>query len=289
MRFPKKLVKIFSLIPAFFHRRLKMSLKFFLFLLLANASFAALQFDLRTIKFGDIVKGVKNVQKVVKFSQKLVKVVSSIAPASTTRQGTNTFESYALCSVCQNVIDELMFMRRDEQLNSTELIDLSIEFCNMLEVQSERVCRGVIELNAPSIIYIVDNRKELTADTVCKVLLDDGECFEPSDDKSYDFAISIDEYEEHSEDDIKEVTTLAPAEDLTIIHITDIHIDLKYKKGALAVCDDFACCRDYPQKDDEINSTLLAGYWGDFRGCDTPLNAIEDAFEQIRKQHKVEF
>lgn len=262
-----------------------MSFKLFLILLLANASFAALQFDLRTIKFGDIVKGVKNVQKVVKFSQKLVKVVSSIAPASTTRQGSNTFDSYAICSVCQNVIDELMFMRRDEQLNSTELIELSIEFCNMLEIQSERVCRGVIELNAPSIIYIVDNRKELTADTVCKVLLDDGECLEPADDKSYDFVISIDEYEENSED-IKEMTTLVPSEDLNIIHITDIHVDLKYKKGALAVCDDFACCRDYSQ-DDEINSTLLAGYWGDYRGCDMPWNAVEDAFGQIRRQHKV--
>jgi hypothetical protein len=264
-----------------------MSLKFFLLLLFATSSFAALQFDLRTINFGTIVKGVKNVQKVVKFSQKLIKVVSNIPPASTTRQGSDTFDSFALCSVCQNVIDELMFMRREEQLNSTELIDLSIEFCNMLEIQSERVCRGVIELNAPSIIYIVDNRKDLTADTVCKVLLDDGECFEPSDDKSYDFSISIDEYEEHSEDDVKEVTTLAPTEDLTIVHITDIHVDSKYKKGSLAVCDDFACCRDVPQKDDEINSTLLAGYWGDYRGCDTPWIAVEDAFEQIKKQHKV--
>lgn len=268
-----------------------MFLKFFVLLLVANASLAALQYDLRTINFGTIVKGVKNVQKVVKFSQKLVKVVSSIAPASTTRQGTNVFESYALCSVCQNVIDELMFMRRVEQLNSTELIDLSIEFCNMLEIQSERVCRGVIELNAPSIIYIVDNRKDLTADTVCKVLLDDGECFEPSDDNSYDFTISIDEYEEHSKDDENEVaaTILAPSEDLTIVHLTDAHLDLKYKKGSLAVCDDFACCRDLSKKSDDGNATKLAGYWGEYWGCDTPLNAVEDIFKQIKMQHKVKF
>lgn len=251
--------------------------------MLANATFGALQFDLRTIKFGDIVKGVKNVQKVVKFSQKLVSVVSNIAPVSTTRQGNDIFESYALCSVCQNLIDELMFMRRVEQMNSTELIDLSIEFCIMLEIYSERVCRGVIELNAPSIIYIVDNRKDLTADTVCKVLLDDGECFEPTDDNSFDFKISIDEYEKS----IKNVEEVSPSEDLTIVHITDIHIDWKYKKGALAVCDDFACCRDVPKDIDEVNSTLLADYWGDYRGCDTPWHVVEDTFEQIKKQHEV--
>ncbi len=178
-------------------------------------------------------------------------------------------------------------MRRVEKMNDTELIDISIEFCVALEIQSERVCEGLIRFNAPSIIHIVDSREDLSPETICGVLLDDGECSHPYKDKLLDFTVNIDKFEDVSENSVEKLSKFASNENLTIVHITDIHLDPKYQKGSLGVCKDYACCREFPSAYEEVNSSLIAGYWGDYRGCDTPENTIIDAFEQIKKQHEV--
>lgn len=262
-----------------------------------------------SLKFSDIQKGIKNFQQVIKTSQKVIKtsqkviktsqkvasIITKVSATSSTRQGEGAFEFFPVCSVCQSVIDEFMFMRRVELLNDTDLIAVSIELCELFEIQTERVCRGVIELNAPTILYIVDHRQNLTADTVCRFLLDEGDCLNPHNDDNLEFTVTInDNIDENSKNENEYIVTSTSSpqqsldDDLVIVHITDIHVDFKYKKGALAACKDFACCRDM-EISDEVNATLLAGYWGDYRGCDTPWWALKDAFEQIVRQHLVGF
>lgn len=318
--FYPKIFYLVSFLPALTQQQpLKMILKLsiiLIFSILLSESLGALKlpkFNQKSfsLKFSDIQKGIKNFQKVIKTSQKVIKtsqkviktsqkvasIITKVSATSSTRQGEGVYESYAVCSVCQSVIDEFMFMRRVEFINETDLIAVSIELCELFEIQTERVCRGVIELNAPTILYIVDQRQDLTADTVCRFLLDDGDCLNPYNDDNLDFAVTIDEnVNENSENENENIvtTTSSPQQqqllddDLVIVHITDIHVDFKYKKGALAACKDFACCRDMEISDD-VNATLLAGYWGDYRGCDTPWHALEDAFNQIVRQHSVGF
>lgn len=72
---------------------------------------------------------------------------------------------------------------------------------------------------------------------------------------------------------------------MKIIQITDPHIDRKYKTGANAVCGAPLCCRK--DQGEPKNPEEGAGIWGDYRGCDSPRIAVEDAYDQIRKQHKV--
>lgn len=286
-----------------------MILKFFILLSLLSASLAILSFPKSSqnnflIKFSDIQKGikavqkgvkdgVKNVEKVIKTSQKVASVISKVsaATATSTRQGdSGSYESFALCGVCQGVIDEFIFMRRVEHLNDTELIDMSIEFCEIFELQSPRVCRGIIELNAPSILHIIDYREDLTSDNICRFLLDDGDCASQPDDEHLNFVVNIDDYVENCDsENLISHQIPTDGDDLVIVHITDIHVDFKYKKGSLAACKDFACCRYDAEDGDNVNATLLAGYWGDYRGCDTPWHAVEDSFEQIKKKHPVSY
>jgi hypothetical protein len=74
-------------------------------------------------------------------------------------------QSPFVCGLCYVVINNLFWMRRVQKRSDEYLTNLAMKMCVDLELQSEEVCHGVIQYNAPSIIYIVDKRPELTADT----------------------------------------------------------------------------------------------------------------------------
>lgn len=200
----------------------------------------------------------------------------------------NLIEDDFLCATCVTVIEDFLNMRRVEVLSRKTISTLAIEMCVDFEIASEEVCRGSIELNIPTIIHIVDNRPDLSADTVCKLLLNDGDCSAPFRDESLDFTIEVDNGTSRDVLKSSDVDKQLQSENLVIIHITDIHVDFNYTKGASADCNEFACCREL----DDVNDTdpeANAGNWGDYRSCDTPWHAVVDAFNQIRRQHSVKY
>lgn len=72
---------------------------------------------------------------------------------------------------------------------------------------------------------------------------------------------------------------------INILHLSDVHYDPKYQEGANALCGKTACCRhDQGIPDKKENG---AGKWGDYRSCDTPKKAMEDAFQHIKLAHNV--
>ena len=76
---------------------------------------------------------------------------------------------------------------------------------------------------------------------------------------------------------------------LKVLQITDIHYDPKYKEGALADCKEPLCCRDKPRvsKFRKLSNSSLAGKYGDYRHCDTPMITIDSMIDHIKKEHKV--
>ncbi|XP_035778474.1 sphingomyelin phosphodiesterase 1-like [Anopheles albimanus] len=73
---------------------------------------------------------------------------------------------------------------------------------------------------------------------------------------------------------------------LTIVHLTDIHYDPEYVVGVNADCKAEACCRVLPDLPPANGTADGAGYWGDYRDCDTPWHAVVDMMEHIRTQHE---
>jgi hypothetical protein len=59
-------------------------------------------------------------------------------------------------------------------------------------------------------------------------------------------------------------------------------VDPNYVPGGNAVCDDLNCCRF--DQGLPANSSAEAGYWGDYRDCDTPYHAFEDMVRQAASQ-----
>lgn len=83
-------------------------------------------------------------------------------------------------------------------------------------------------------------------------------------------------------------TSVAPsANDLKVVHITDPHYDPSYLVGSWAACDEPNCCRFDQVLPEGSPATERAGRWGDYRDCDSPLDAVIDAFGAIRREHSV--
>lgn len=69
---------------------------------------------------------------------------------------------------------------------------------------------------------------------------------------------------------------------ISVVHLTDIHIDPYYQEGAAAACGEPLCCRSTEGK---IDSDKMAGKWGDYRSCDTPIRTVRHAMKHISETY----
>lgn len=70
---------------------------------------------------------------------------------------------------------------------------------------------------------------------------------------------------------------------MKVLHLADVHWDPEYLEGSLASCDDRMCCRE--SSGVLTDPADAAGYWGDYRKCDSPWWTIENAVSQMARQH----
>lgn len=104
-------------------------------------------------------------------------------------------------------------------------------------------------------------------------------------DERHDWSLSVPEFNQMS----YQVITQPPPDNvpkLKVLQITDIHFDRYYQPGSESDCDFPACCRasvGYPAK----SPKTAAGYWGDYRKCDSPQWLVENAFQHIAETHRV--
>ncbi|CAF1200687.1 unnamed protein product [Rotaria sordida] len=69
---------------------------------------------------------------------------------------------------------------------------------------------------------------------------------------------------------------------LTVLHLSDIHVDYGYKPGSLAECYQPVCFR-FGQP---LHGQTGAGFWGDYRGCDLPYWTAEAIVQYIATTEK---
>lgn len=126
----------------------------------------------------------------------------------------------------------------------------------------------------------MDSRREITADIVCGVVLQDRYCVFDSD--MMEFTIDVDQ-SVTGEIEPKDNTPSRDPDDLVILQLTDIHYDPNYREGANADCGEPACCRVLQGFPDD--QSVAAGRWGDYRDCDSPWVAVEDVFAQFQNDN----
>lgn len=130
--------------------------------------------------------------------------------------------------------------------------------CNIVTSFTPEVCIGIINLNTVSMFHIVDARPSLTATEMCAFVLQ-GEC--GAVPPSFAFTVNVNPHAPITAP--KSVTVPRNANELRIVHITDLHYDPHYMAGGLGNCINPVCCR----RNDGVatNPADAAGRWGDYR------------------------
>ncbi|KAF5270328.1 hypothetical protein FQR65_LT05516 [Abscondita terminalis] len=178
-----------------------------------------------------------------------------------------------LCSVCRIVSGVALKARRDG-FNRESLGNFSKEMCVLLSDFGYVTCTGYIEIILDSLLYIIDNKNDLTPERICAIRFQTNNC---QDSLYVPWNIDIPPGKSFFLE--KENSKSA----VNIIHLTDIHYDPLYEPKSEAVCNDILCCQSTTGKPSSF--TNEAGFWGDYRACDMPWNSVEDLLEHINHQH----
>lgn len=130
-------------------------------------------------------------------------------------------------------------------------------------------------------LYIFRETKSINSRQVCGILLQGNGCFE--DEPSLEWTIDIPSKPEVNRTDNKRANA-GPADIITIIQLSDIHYEPDYLLGGNAVCKAPMCCRS--DQGPPENSNAAAGYWGDYRSCDTSWNTFNNTVQQIKRRNQ---
>lgn len=185
-----------------------------------------------------------------------------------------------LAEMCPLILGPYMDLIR-QGATADEVGESVMELCTMLNISTERVCRGAIFLNVGTIWYIVKERPNLTVAHLCAFFFQQPD----SDFSDFEWSVQVDA-NKPALTGSKDTSVFPSSSDLTFAQITDPHYDPSYQAGSWASCDEYNCCRnDQPIPADVDAAVAGAGRWGDYRDCDSPLEAVIDAFSQIRRNH----
>lgn len=199
-------------------------------------------------------------------------------PTSLQREDWRSFDGErgnAICIVCTSVVNSFLEGRK-KGMSGDDLASKAIKMCKLLNLQTDQVCEGVVSINLPIILHIVDSKPNLTASTVCGVILESQSC--PLDDDEFKWTVNVDN------DPPKWTEPKESDETMNIVHITDIHYDPRYEPYGKSLCKEPACCRI--GQNDTNTSDKVAGYWGDYNSCDSPWHTVVDVLDHIRTEHQ---
>lgn len=193
-------------------------------------------------------------------------------------------DQFFACTVCRITVDIFGRIVRSS-INNTLSEELSKKafsyLCSSLRIQTPDVCMGLFDLNWHILYYVFKNSKS-DPRTICGAL---PISFCQVKQLEFNYRLTIDSGKgplEAAKSEIPQKT----ANDLSILHLTDIHNDPEYLEGSEANCQEPMCCRGSSTPKLKWTNESKAGYWGDYRNCDVPLYMVENAFDHIQRTHK---
>ncbi|XP_033225368.1 sphingomyelin phosphodiesterase 1-like [Belonocnema kinseyi] len=206
------------------------------------------------------------------------KAIKALAlPTALQRKDWKTFEgvhAIAACTICQILVKTTVTLRK-RGTPSEKITKTIAELCTFLNLQTEEVCNGVVTLNAPIILKIIDSKDKVHARDVCGVILQSEQCSTVSDEFHWNITVDNSAPRKNSVSHSDKTKK--------IVQITDIHYDPNYEVNGNAGCSEPTCCR--ASQNSTNKNGKLAGYWGDYNNCDTPWHAFVDALNQVKKAH----
>ncbi|CAG9764587.1 unnamed protein product [Ceutorhynchus assimilis] len=179
------------------------------------------------------------------------------------------------CMLCQQVISGIISLRRS---NSTKdvMMDYLNQLCVLYTDWGEDGCKGRTDIETDTILFIIDNKKDLQPARFCSIYFQSYNCEDPNADN---WSIPLPDYAANV---ASKYVYQNDTDSVQILQITDVHLDPLYSPGSNAKCSEPLCC----DSGVPANPEDAAGYWGDYKVCDMPWHTMENMMERIREKHK---
>ncbi|XP_030749655.1 sphingomyelin phosphodiesterase-like isoform X2 [Sitophilus oryzae] len=203
-------------------------------------------------KLIDMVKGIKNIKD-------------------------KTIRSEMVCRTCEQVIDNVIDLRKSEATKDV-MVDYLNKLCRAYTDNSPDACKGYVNIDIDSVLFIIDHKKDFTPARFCAIRLQHYQCVDPDADP---WTIPLPPPPSITNPSVHPVNG---TKEMQVLHLTDIHYDPLYKPGSNAKCADPLCC----DSGTPANPEDAAGFWGDYNVCDTPLHSIDDLFSRIKEKHNLD-
>jgi sphingomyelin phosphodiesterase len=148
--------------------------------------------------------------------------------------------------------------------------------CSTFRMVSPRMCTGLVESFGPEIYTVVSNISQ-SPEEMCGFMFGEA-CNNPYNPK-HEWTVLLPPVLKPVVSDHK----TSGADTFRVLQLSDTHWDPFYQEGSNANCGEPLCCRSTSSP--VIDPSDKAGYWGDYRKCDTPLRTIESMYRHISKTH----
>ncbi|GAA5807073.1 hypothetical protein MFLAVUS_000423 [Mucor flavus] len=158
-------------------------------------------------------------------------------------------------------------------MSESFLISTLTRVCKRTNKVDDEVCEGVIREQAPIIRKVLPSMTVSGRDghLMCAAILNS--CPYP-DIEHWNVPFP------KPKPDILPTLSKSIGRTMTVLQLSDWHIDPDYIPGSEVICDKPICCR--PAYTDYTNITKQASIWGEY-SCDTPLTLIESLLDYIPK------
>lgn len=189
-------------------------------------------------------------------------------------------KSMRKCLMCKFSVSLINYALKTNR-GYEEVAKVADNFCNIAKIDSPLVCSSVTKLFNHEVTKVL-SYGIITPDQVCGYLSNNtcGKFHNPLDDWEVNLNISYQlNNEELAQRQQIDEALKEPQPAYRVIHISDTHVDLKYKTGAPAVCEEPLCCQVSSTQSNK--SDAKAGYWGSYGLCDIPIRTFESALKVL--------
>nr|CAD7402584.1 unnamed protein product [Timema cristinae] len=178
------------------------------------------------------------------------------------------------CILCSAAVIEVLDIYNQNK-SADALRSVAIQLCITFNLASEDVCIGIIDVHLAEAVYLANHADDASKKQLCGLYLSSCGFV---DEWTIDVDLGT------KPDIVTPTVPDSPTDTMTIVHITDMHFDPTYLVGGRGDCGEPTCCRE--EQGTPTDGTIAAGYWGDYRHCDTPAQAVNDTLLHIKQQHQ---
>ncbi|KAI7863090.1 Metallo-dependent phosphatase-like protein [Spinellus fusiger] len=180
------------------------------------------------------------------------------------------FESQTPVMSCSSCISAMQVVKRMSYLSESLLINSLVKLCQRTDKVDHEVCQGTIEEQAPVLRKVIKTMDVSGRDghLLCAAVLN--ACPYPD---ILRWNISFPKAKP-----LRPTLKSSQGRYLSVIQLSDWHVDPYYEPGSEVQCNKPICCRS--SYTDYSNITTPASLWGAYN-CDTPISLIESMLEYI--------